>query len=211
MRNTKKIITGILVATTICTTPMSVFASVESPTYVNVENLSKQDCNTKDHKDCTVVSEFNDTGATVFRIMGDKDKEDITVDLKFAKDPETDEEIPITEIGKEDGVFKSKDGHKITDVIFSTDANSLTVNSNAFKNSNVKCITINCNNVMFAKDAFKNTRNKDIELHFVNANQISAEEDYFNGLENITLVCENEAEKENAKESIAKYFTGNIN
>ena len=213
MRNIKKLIAGILVATTMMTSSLVTFAGVPSPTYVKMENLPKQDNNTKDHKDCTVISEMNETGATVILVKADKYAKNVSVDLGYANNPDTDEKVSITEIGKaenEDGIFNIKAGNKVRKVRLTTDADLLTINANAFKSSRVKSIVIKCKQVSFKKDAFNRTRQKKIKLYFTTANQIFAEEGAFNGLEKITLVCKDENESEKAKEYLSKYFDGEI-
>ena len=219
-----KVITGIIIGATMLTSVPAFAKPAESPTHYTVTNPKKWDYNTEDYKDCIVVSEISGKDAIVYEIRAnkkekeeDKDKEKkdekMSVDLEFARDPDTGEKIPLTELGERKdgrGVFNSKYGQKITEIRLLTKADLFKINENAFRGSHIERIVIKCKKVLFKTGAFKKTLAPDIQLVFDTADQIEAEKGAFEGLDSITLICEKAEESEKAKDYLTTFFDGKI-
>lgn len=123
------------------------------------------DINSQDHSGNTVTSQIKSDEGTVIKAELTVGRVGNIVYLKKARNS-NNKEVPITAVGDgKKGVFNSKKGRKITQVVFSS-AKIMDVQKNAFKGSNVKKIVIDSTTVIFHKYAFKGTKQKKITIRF---------------------------------------------
>ena len=123
------------------------------------------DINSQDHSENTVTSQIKSDEGTVIKAAHTSGSSGHTVYLEKARNS-NNKEVPITTVGDgKKGVFNSKKGRKITQVVLSS-AKIMDVQKNAFKGSKVKKIVINSTTVIFHKYAFKGTKSKKITILF---------------------------------------------